>query len=64
MFPVSYHDLELTLVDRGVEVAHTILFREAQTYARRLRSGSGPFKNKSLRCHSVRGAVRRETGKE
>ena len=32
MFPVSYRDLELMLADRGVEVAHTTLFRWAQTY--------------------------------
>jgi transposase-like protein len=33
MFPVSYRDLELTLADRGVEIAHTTLFRWVQTYA-------------------------------
>jgi transposase-like protein len=33
MFPVSYRDLELMLQDRGVEVAHTTLFRRVQTYA-------------------------------
>ncbi|WP_375373085.1 IS6 family transposase [Roseomonas sp. KE2513] len=33
MFPVSYRNLELMLQDRGVEVAHTILFRWVQAYA-------------------------------
>ncbi len=33
MFPISYRDLELMLTDRGVEVAHTTLFRWTQTYA-------------------------------
>ena len=33
MFPISYRDLELMLTDRGVEIAHTILFRWVQTYA-------------------------------
>lgn len=30
MFPVSYRDLELMLADRGVDVAHTTLFRCTQ----------------------------------
>ena len=33
MFPVSYRDLELMLADRGVEMAHTTVFRWVQTYA-------------------------------
>ncbi|SDE57400.1 DDE domain-containing protein [Belnapia rosea] len=33
MFPVSYRDLELMLADRGVEVAHTTVFRWVRTYA-------------------------------
>ncbi len=33
MFPVSYRDLELMLADRGVELAHTTVFRWMQTYA-------------------------------
>ncbi|SDB74585.1 Transposase (or an inactivated derivative) [Belnapia rosea] len=33
MFPVSYRDLELMLADRGVELAHTTVFRWVQTYA-------------------------------
>jgi transposase-like protein len=33
MFPISYRDLELMLQDRGVEVAHTTLFRWIQAYA-------------------------------
>ena len=27
MFPISYRDLELMLLDRGVEVDHTTIFR-------------------------------------
>jgi transposase-like protein len=33
MFPVSYRNLELMLADRGVEIAHTTIFRWTQTYA-------------------------------
>jgi transposase-like protein len=33
MFPISYRDLELMLQDRGVEIAHTTLFRWIQAYA-------------------------------
>jgi hypothetical protein len=33
MFLISYRDLELMLQDRGVEIAHTTLFRWTQTYA-------------------------------
>ena len=33
MFPISYRDLELMLADRGVEIAHTTLFRWIQAYA-------------------------------
>ncbi len=33
MFPVSYHDLELMLLDRGVQVDHTTIFRWIQAYA-------------------------------
>jgi IS6 family transposase len=33
MFPVSYCDLELMLLDRGVEVDHTTIFRWIQAYA-------------------------------
>jgi transposase-like protein len=33
MFPVSYRDPELMLADRGVEVAHTTVFRWTQSYA-------------------------------
>src|SRR5690242_14026822 len=32
MFPISYRDLELMLLDRGVEVDHTTLFRWIQAY--------------------------------
>jgi transposase, IS6 family len=33
MFPVSYRDLELMLLDGGVEVDHTTIFRWIQAYA-------------------------------
>jgi len=33
MFPISYRDLELMLLDRGVEVDHTSIFRWIQAYA-------------------------------
>src|ERR1700753_754684 len=33
MFPVSYRDLELMLLDRGVEVDHPTIFRCIQAYA-------------------------------
>ena len=36
MFPISYRDLELMLLDRGVEVDHTTIFRWIQTYATEL----------------------------
>jgi len=41
MFPISYRDLELMLQERGVDIAHTTIFRWIQAYApeldRRLR---------------------------
>jgi hypothetical protein len=40
MFPVSYRDLELMLLDRGVEVDHTTIFRWLQAYAGNSRSES------------------------
>ena len=36
MIPVSYRDLELMLLDRGVEVDHTTIFRWIQAYATEL----------------------------
>jgi transposase, IS6 family len=33
MFPISYRDLELMLLDRGIEVDHTTIFRWIQAYA-------------------------------
>ena len=35
-FPISYRDLELMLLDRGVEVDHTTIFRWIQAYAEEL----------------------------
>jgi transposase, IS6 family len=46
MFPVSYRDLELMLLDRSVKVDHTTIFRWIQAYAetleKRIRSHLGP----------------------
>jgi len=46
MFPISGRDFELMLADRGVEVAHTTLFRWIHTYApeieKRIRSHLRP----------------------
>lgn len=36
MFPISYRDLELMLLDRGVSVDHTTIFRWIQAYAAEL----------------------------
>ena len=36
MFPISYRDLGLMLLDRGVEVDHTTIFRWIQAYAEEL----------------------------
>src|ERR1700710_1565199 len=36
MFPISYRDLELMLLDRGVEVDHMTIFRWIQAYAEEL----------------------------
>src|SRR6201991_4145563 len=36
MFPVSYRDLEFMLIDRGVEVDHSTIFRWIQAYAAEL----------------------------
>src|SRR5580704_2746024 len=36
MFPVSYRDLQRMLMDRGVEVDHTTIFRWIQAYAAEL----------------------------
>ena len=33
MFPISYRDLELMLLDRGVKVDHSTIFRWIQAYA-------------------------------
>jgi hypothetical protein len=42
MFPISYRDLELMLLDRGVGVDHTTIFGWIQAYAAELESGSAP----------------------
>jgi len=47
MFPVSYRDLELMLQDRGVEVAHTTIFRWIQAYAPALEKRIRPHLRRS-----------------
>ena len=47
MFPISYRDLELMLRDRGVEVAHTTLFRWIQAYAPELEKRIRPHLRRS-----------------
>ena len=42
MFPISYRDLELMLLDRGVEVDHTTIFRWIQAYAGELENRIRP----------------------
>ncbi len=39
LFPINHRDLELMLADRGVEVAHTTVFRLVQTYAPEIDTG-------------------------
>jgi IS6 family transposase len=36
MFPISYRDLMLMLLDRGVEVDHSTIFRKIQAYSAEL----------------------------
>jgi IS6 family transposase len=36
MFPLSYCDLDLMLLDRGIEVDHTTIFPWIQAYAAEL----------------------------
>ena len=43
MFPMSYRDLELMLLDRGVEVDHTTIFRWIQAYAGELEKRTRPY---------------------
>ncbi len=52
MFPMSYRDLELMLLDRGVEVDHTTIFRwiEYKVAARGIVSIGGL---PSVRCRSA-----------
>ena len=43
LFPISYRDLELMLLDRGVAVDHTTLFRWIQAYAAELEKRVRPY---------------------
>jgi IS6 family transposase len=43
MFPISYRDLELMLQDRGVDIAHTTIFRWIQAYAPELERRLRPY---------------------
>ena len=47
MFPISYRDLELMLLDRGVEVDHTTIFRWIQAYAAELEKRIRPYLRRS-----------------
>ena len=51
--PISYRDLELMLLDRGVEVDHTTIFRWIQAYAeeleKRIRGGERARGDRSRR---------------
>jgi len=47
MFPISYRDLELMLLDRGVEVDHTTIFRWIQAYAAELEKRIRPHLRRS-----------------
>src|SRR3954451_16889923 len=47
MFPISYRDLELMLLDRGVAVDHTTIFRWIQAYAVELEKRLRPHLRKS-----------------
>jgi transposase-like protein len=42
MFPISYRDLKLMLLDRGVKVDHTTIFRWIQAYAAELEKRNRP----------------------
>jgi hypothetical protein len=43
MFPISYRDLQLMLQDRGVDIAHTTIFRWIQAYAPELEQRLRPY---------------------
>ena len=43
MFPISYRDLELMLLDRGLEADHTTIFRGIQAYAAELEKRIRPY---------------------
>jgi IS6 family transposase len=43
MFPISYRDLELMLMDRGMAVDHTTIFRWIQAYAVALEKRIRPY---------------------
>ena len=68
--PISYRDLELMLLDRGVEVDHTTIFRWIQAYAeeleKRIRGGERARGDRSRRVGSAGAADcadRRRTGR-
>jgi transposase-like protein len=43
MFPISYRDLELMLQDRGVDIAHTTIFRWIQAFVLELERRLRPY---------------------
>ena len=68
--PISYSDLELMLLDRGVEVDHTTIFRWIQAYAeeleKRIRGGERARGDRSRRVGAAGAADcadRRRTGR-
>jgi hypothetical protein len=61
MFPISYRDLELVLLDRGVRVDHTTIFRWIQAYAVELEKRLRPHlrvSNGSWRVDETYGKVK------
>jgi transposase-like protein len=55
MFPLSYRDLELMLMDRGVEVDHSTIFRWIQAYAAELEKRIRPHLRMSNGSWRVQG---------
>jgi transposase, IS6 family len=57
MFPISYRDLELMLLDRGVEVDHSTIFRWIQAYAAEIEKRIRPHLRLSHGSWRVDGSV-------
>jgi transposase-like protein len=63
MFRVSYRDLELMLLDRGVEVDHSTIFRWIEAYAAKLEKRVRPHLRISNGCWCVDETYVREQGR-